>query len=68
MNPLKIGFSNLLGANIDAGLKYFVTMGYHEDFATRTAFLKVIGNILIQGTDFDNQSEEGDKYDKLLAV
>jgi neurofibromin 1 len=37
--------SNLLTANIDCGLQYFVTMGYHEDFDTRTAFLKVITNV-----------------------
>eukprot|EP01114_Cavostelium_apophysatum_P004552 TRINITY_DN1484_c0_g1_i2.p1 TRINITY_DN1484_c0_g1~~TRINITY_DN1484_c0_g1_i2.p1 ORF type:complete len:1402 (-),score=458.43 TRINITY_DN1484_c0_g1_i2:3446-7651(-) len=60
--------SNMLAANIDAGLKYFVTMGYHEDYATRTAFLKVITNILSQGTEFDNSEESEDKYDKLLEL
>ena len=60
--------SNLLAANIDSGLQYFVTMGYHEDFDTRTAFLKVITNILNQGTEFDHSGEEADKYEKLMEV
>jgi neurofibromin 1 len=41
--------SNLLAANVDLGLHYFVTMGYHQDFDTRTAFLKVLTNILSEG-------------------
>lgn len=43
-------------------------MGYHEDTATRTAFLKVISNILNQGAEFDQNVEEGDKYDKLVQL
>lgn len=68
-----------MAANIDSGLQFVITMGYHQDVATRTAFLKVITNILnqvsiyflitkfYQGTEFD-QSVEGDKYDKLIEV
>lgn len=43
-------------------------MGYHEDLETRAAFLKVLSNILRQGTEFDSLSHEGDKYDKLVEV
>jgi hypothetical protein len=57
-----------LAANIDSGLQYFVTMGYHEDFETRTAFLKVIANILNQGTEFDQTGEESEKYEKLVEL
>lgn len=46
-NAIK-ALSNLLSANIQAGLEYFVTMGYHDDSDTRSAFLKVISNILAQ--------------------
>eukprot|EP01119_Soliformovum_irregulare_P019017 TRINITY_DN5943_c0_g1_i1.p1 TRINITY_DN5943_c0_g1~~TRINITY_DN5943_c0_g1_i1.p1 ORF type:complete len:2529 (-),score=855.67 TRINITY_DN5943_c0_g1_i1:42-7628(-) len=60
--------SNVLASNINSGLQFFVTMGYHEDTATRTAFLKVISNILNQGAEFDQNSEEGDKYDKLVQL
>jgi len=59
--------SNLLASNIELGLQYFVNMGYHEDFETRTAFLKVITNILNEGAEFDQQSEEA-KYDKLMEL
>lgn len=43
-------------------------MGYHEDFETRTAFLKVISNILKQGTEFDQTGEESEKYEKLIEL
>ena len=57
-----------MSANIDSALEYFITMGYHEDLETRAAFLKVLSNILNQGTEFDSLSHEGDKYDKLVEV
>eukprot|EP01087_Luapelamoeba_hula_P001442 TRINITY_DN1115_c0_g1_i1.p1 TRINITY_DN1115_c0_g1~~TRINITY_DN1115_c0_g1_i1.p1 ORF type:complete len:2561 (-),score=353.59 TRINITY_DN1115_c0_g1_i1:117-7799(-) len=59
--------SNLLSANIDSALEYFVTMGYHEDLETRAAFLKVLTNILNQGAEFDSGTEGG-RYDKLLEL
>lgn len=63
-----MALSNLLSANIDSALEYFVTMGYHEDLETRASFLKVLTNILNQGTEFDSLAEEGDKFDKLLDL
>lgn len=62
--------SNLLSANIDVGLKHSLGIGYHEDLDIRTAFVKVLCNILIQGTEFNNLSDEAvnEKYDELLEV
>jgi neurofibromin 1 len=62
--------SNLLSANIDVGLKHSLGIGYHEDLDIRTAFVKVLCNILIQGTEFNNLSDAAvnEKYDELLGV
>lgn len=62
--------SNLLSANIDVGLKHSLSIGYHEDLDIRTAFVKVLCNILIQGTEFNNLSDVAvnEKYDELLEV
>ncbi len=62
--------SNLLSANIDVGLKHSLGIGYHEDLDIRTAFVKVLCNILIQGAEFNNLSDTAvnEKYDELLEV
>ena len=62
--------SNLLSANIDVGLKHSLSIGYHEDLDIRTAFVRVLCNILIQGTEFNNLSDAAvsEKYDELLEV
>lgn len=62
--------SNLLSANIDVGLKHSLGIGYHEDLDIRTAFVKVLCNILIQGAEFNNLSDVAvnEKYDELLDV
>ena len=62
--------SNLLSANIDVGLKHSLSIGYHEDIDIRTAFVKVLCNILIQGTEFNNLSDAAvnEKYEELLNV
>lgn len=62
--------SNLLSANIDVGLKHSLSIGYHEDLDIRTAFVKVLCNILIQGSEFNNLSDVAvnQKYDELLEV
>ncbi|KAM3065146.1 Ras GTPase activating protein ira2 [Clarireedia jacksonii] len=62
--------SNLLSANIDVGLKHSLGIGYHEDLEVRTAFVKVLCNILIQGTEFNNLSDAAvnQKYDELLEL
>lgn len=62
--------SNLLSANIDVGLKHSLSIGYHENLEIRTAFVKVLYNILVQGTEFNNLSDAAvhEKYDELLEV
>jgi neurofibromin 1 len=62
--------SNLLSANIDVGLKHSLGIGYHEDIDIRTAFVKVLCNILIQGAEFNNLSDVAvnKRYDELLEV
>eukprot|EP01132_Coremiostelium_polycephalum_P003622 gene3622-4511_t len=68
-NAIK-SLSNMLNANIHSGLEYFVTMGYHEDHETRSAFLRVIANILNQGTGFDVLEDENssDRYEKFVEL
>jgi hypothetical protein len=72
--PLKestiLAMSNLLSANVDAGLKYSLSMGYHDDTQMRTAFMKVLTNILNQGTEFETLAETvmTDRYEKLVDV
>jgi neurofibromin 1 len=72
--PLKdtavTALSNLLSANVDAGLKSSLAMGYHEDARTRTAFMQVMTNILNEGAEFDTLAENivTERYDKLVEV
>ena len=44
--------SNLLSANVDVGLKHCLALGYSDDPALRTAFMRVLVNVLQQGTRF----------------
>lgn len=62
--------SNLLSANVDAGLKSTLAMGYHEDTRTRAAFMQVLANILNQGAQFDTLADNiiADRYEKLADV
>ncbi|TQS39320.1 hypothetical protein Golomagni_00158 [Golovinomyces magnicellulatus] len=62
--------SNLLTANIDVGLKHSLSIGYHEDPILRTAFIKVLCNILMQGTEFSNLSDTSInlKYNDILEL
>ncbi|CAO3592087.1 unnamed protein product [Absidia cylindrospora] len=74
LGPLKnytvAAMTNMLNANIDAGLKFSLAMGYHEDISTRTAFIQVLTNILNQGVEFDTLAENviTSRYDKLLDM
>jgi neurofibromin 1 len=65
-----VALSNLLSANIDVGLKHSLGIGYHEDLEIRTAFVKVLCNILAQGTEFNSLSDVAvnEKYDELVEV
>lgn len=62
--------SNLLSANIDIGLKNSLSLGYHEDLGIRIAFVRVLCNVLRQGTELNNLSDAAinEKYDELLEV
>ncbi|KAI6248995.1 Neurofibromin [Erysiphe necator] len=62
--------SNLLSANIDVGLKHSLSFGYHEDPVIRMAFIKVLCNILMQGTEFSSLSDTSvnEKYFELLEL
>jgi neurofibromin 1 len=74
MAPLKnytiSAMTNMLNANIDAGLKFALAMGYHNDPSIRTAFIQVLTNILNQGVEFDTLAENvtTSRYDQLLDV
>ncbi|KAJ3207847.1 Ras GTPase activating protein ira2 [Dinochytrium kinnereticum] len=78
LNTLKeytiVALSNLLSANIDIGLKYSLSMGYHEDLKTRAAFMQVLTNLLDSGAaeQFANLGEEGqatrNRYERLLDL
>ncbi|PTB71434.1 ras GTPase-activating protein [Trichoderma longibrachiatum ATCC 18648] len=62
--------SNLLSANIDVGLKHSINIGYHDNVEIRTAFVKVLYNILVQGTEFSNLTDSAvsKKYEELLEL
>ncbi|CEP17257.1 hypothetical protein, partial, partial [Parasitella parasitica] len=62
--------SNLLSANVDAGLKSTLAMGYHEDARTRKAFMQVLSNILNQGAQFDTLADNiiADRYENLVEI
>ncbi|KAI8050945.1 hypothetical protein BDF22DRAFT_745143 [Syncephalis plumigaleata] len=72
--PLKdytiLALSNLLSANIESGLKYSLSMGYHDDPKTRTAFMQVLTNILYQGAEFKGLDEnvKNERYNKLVEL
>ncbi|KAI8328834.1 hypothetical protein BC941DRAFT_216115 [Chlamydoabsidia padenii] len=74
LGPLKnytvAAMSNMLNANIDAGLKFSLAMGYHEDISIRTAFIQVLTNILNQGVEFDTLAENVtiSRYDRLIDM
>lgn len=62
--------SNLLSANIDVGLKHALEMGYHENVQVRTAFLRVLCNVLSQEAEFERLSDSAitEKYQLLIQV
>ncbi|KAJ1555548.1 Neurofibromin 1, partial [Cladochytrium tenue] len=78
LQPLKdntiLALSNLLAANIEIGLKYSLSMGYHEDVKIRTAFMEVLTNLLETGAkeQFQGLGEEGQAlhrlYEKLVDI
>jgi len=65
-----LALSNLLSANVESGLKFSLSMGYHEDSKTRTAFMQVLTNILNQGAEFEGLDENAmkERYNRLVDV
>ncbi|KAF0455119.1 gtpase-activator protein for ras-like gtpase [Gigaspora margarita] len=74
LGPLKdytiLALSKLLSANVDSGLRYSISMAYHEDTKTRTAFVQVLTNILNQGAEFEGLGENAvkDRYERLVEM
>lgn len=60
--------SALLASNTEAGLPYFVTMGYHKDVGLRTAFLQVLTTILKEGTSLDSFDISESRYSGLTEL
>eukprot|EP00761_Pharyngomonas_kirbyi_P013822 gb/GECH01013851.1/.p1 GENE.gb/GECH01013851.1/~~gb/GECH01013851.1/.p1 ORF type:complete len:2593 (+),score=587.89 gb/GECH01013851.1/:1-7779(+) len=58
---------NLLHANINLGLEFFMKMAYHDDEETRSAFLAVLTNIMKQGFNIEEEDER-DPYEKLNSL
>lgn len=48
-----VGISNILSANMDAGLKHCLAYGYHEDARMRATFILIFTRVLRQGARFD---------------
>ncbi|RCI08274.1 hypothetical protein L249_8358 [Ophiocordyceps polyrhachis-furcata BCC 54312] len=62
--------SNLLGANIDIGLKQCLSFGYHEDIQIRLGLVTVLHDILVQGTELSTFSDlnTSEKYSELVLT
>lgn len=65
-----MAMSHLLSANVDAGLKFSLSLSYDDDHETRKAFMQVLRNILDQGAEFETLAESviTDRYEKLIDV
>lgn len=48
------GISNMLSANVDAGLRHCLSMGYHDDPRMRATFVLIFTRVLRQGVRFDS--------------
>ena len=49
-----VTISNLLNANVDAGLRYCLPMAYTEDLRTKTSFLQLFTKMLEQRVDLED--------------
>ncbi|EGF81694.1 hypothetical protein BATDEDRAFT_34519 [Batrachochytrium dendrobatidis JAM81] len=65
-----LALSNLISANIKAGLKYSLSIAYYDDTKTRAAFMHVLANILDGGSvsGLLNGEWHDNKYTKLLEL
>ncbi len=64
------GLTNLLSANMEAGLRHCLPMGYHDDPRTRRIFVHMFARVLQQGTNLVaiNTLEDNDRYSRLCEV
>ncbi|KAG8981934.1 Ras GTPase activating protein ira2 [Tulasnella sp. 425] len=64
------GLTNLLSANMEAGLKHYLPMGYNEDPRTRRIFVHVFAHVLQQGTSLVavNSLDDSDRYSRLCEM
>lgn len=65
-----LSLSNLLASNIDSGLQHSLALGYSEDPELRTAFMRIMTNVLNQGAAFDDleRLKESQKQSKLVEL
>ncbi|KAG8886533.1 Ras GTPase activating protein ira2 [Tulasnella sp. 331] len=64
------GLTNLLSANMEAGLKHCLPMGYNEDLRTRRIFVHTFARVLQQGTNFValKALDDLDRYSRLCEM
>jgi neurofibromin 1 len=62
--------SNLLNANVDAGLRYCLPMAYNEDLRTKTSFFQLFTKMLEQRADFEDLDDSSplDKIERIVEV
>jgi neurofibromin 1 len=62
--------SNLLNANVDAGLRYCLPMAYNEDLRTKTSFLQLFTKMLEQRVEFEDIDDSSplDKIERIVEV
>jgi len=62
--------SNLVNANVDAGLKYCLPMAYTDDVRTKTSFLQLFTKMLEQRVDLDDFDETLplDRIERIVEV
>jgi len=62
--------SNLLNANVDAGLRYCLPMAYTEDLRTKTSFLQLFTKMLEQRVDLEELDDAlpADRIDRIVEL
>ncbi|CAO1614414.1 unnamed protein product [Parajaminaea phylloscopi] len=65
-----LALSNLLASNIDSGLQQSLILGYSEDPELRTAFMRIMTNVLSQGAAFDDleRLKKSQKQSRLVEL
>ena len=65
-----VTISNLLNANVDAGLRYCLPMAYTDDLRTRTSFLQLFTKMLEQRVDLEDLDDTMplDRTERIVEV